>query len=87
LASVRSRNARLRRANPFLDPRRRRSAPPARIFEVAFDRQTLELVFLLLGLAASAAAVVCGWQGVEQAAWKRKVFKREMLAFRTCLSE
>jgi len=49
--------------------------------DVAFNRRTLELALLLLGLAASGAAVVCVWQGVEQAAWKRKVLKREMVAF------
>ena len=49
--------------------------------EVPDDRRPLELVFLLLGLGAAGAAVVCGLQSVEQVAMKRQALKREMVAF------
>jgi hypothetical protein len=62
-------------------PRGSLSAGRWDVLDVAFNRRMLKLALLLLGLAASGAAVLCVWQGVEQAAWKRKVFKREMLAF------
>ena len=45
------------------------------------DRRTLEVSLLLLGLAASGAAVVCGWRSLEQVAITRKALEREMLAF------
>jgi hypothetical protein len=45
------------------------------------DPRALELLFLILGLGAAGAAVVCGLQGVEQVAIKRKALRHEMLAF------
>src|SRR5574339_857574 len=42
---------------------------------MTFDRRTLEVSLLLLGLAVSGAAVVCGWRSLEQVAIKRKALE------------
>ena len=45
------------------------------------DPRTQQLGFLLLALAASGAAVVCGCRSIEQAAMKRHRLKLQMLVF------
>ena len=62
-------------------PRGSMSAKRSSVLEATPSRRTLGLAFLLLGIVASGAAVVCGWQSVEQVVMKRKALKREMLAF------
>jgi len=62
-------------------PRESTGAVRASVPEATDDRRTLELMFLLLGLGAAGAAVVCGLQSVEQVAMQRKALKHEMLAF------
>jgi hypothetical protein len=62
-------------------PRGSMSAKRSSVLEATSSRRALGLAFLLLGIVASGAAVVCGWQSVEQIVMKRKALEREMLAF------
>ena len=57
------------------------SAAPSSVLDATSRSRAQELAFLLLGLAASGAAVICGWRSVEGIVLKRKALKRQMLAF------
>ena len=54
---------------------------PANPVAAASNARAQQLGFLLLALAASGAAVVCGCRSIEQAAMKRQTLKLQMLVF------
>jgi hypothetical protein len=54
---------------------------PSSVLEAASNPRTRELGFLLLGIVASGAAVVCGCRSIEQVVMKRHALKLQMLVF------
>jgi hypothetical protein len=62
-------------------PRRSMSAARSNLLQAAVNPRTRELALLLLGIAASGAAVVCGCRSIEQVAMKRNALKLQMLVF------